>query len=63
MKKLLVLILLAFVFNYFSPVAEADTLKAGGPVKIHKKHRGHRRHWHRHHRHHWRHRKVVIIRR
>jgi hypothetical protein len=56
MKKLCTLILLAFVFNYFSPTVEADTVKTV-TVKTHKKHQRHHRHW-RHHHHH--HRKVII---
>ena len=58
MKKLFALLLLAFVVNcvYFTPSADAGTVKV---VKFHKKHRHHHFHWHRHHHH----RKVIVIRR
>jgi len=62
MKKLLWIALLAFVFSFFSSssVTEADTVKVGVPVKVHKKHKHHHRHWRRHHRH-FHHRKIIVI--
>jgi hypothetical protein len=65
MKKLLVMILMAFTFSLFSSVADAGTETIGAPVKFHKKHRWHHRwHWHhRHHHHHRHHRKIITIKR
>jgi hypothetical protein len=59
MNKLFTLLLLVFVFSYFSPVAEAAETGKVVVVKVQKKHRWHHRRW-RHHRHRH-HRKVIII--
>jgi hypothetical protein len=61
MKKILMLVLVAFTLGIFLPSLEAQTVagQIGAPVKIHKKkHRKHHRHHHRHHHHY---KKIIII--
>jgi hypothetical protein len=49
MKKLLTLVLLGFVFMYYSPAASARVVHAGAHSKHFKHHKHHKRHPHHHH--------------